>query len=140
MSPFADSFNEQTSRRSPVCTGIRSSFICGTDPWTCPDQFVDYYYKAFDSDRNSLSALYRPQSMMTWEKEPFMGEKILEKLVGLPFNKIQHRVDTKDAQPSNESGGIMVMVTGALMVGQSSTPNTASADRRTNSSTTSHKQ
>lgn len=82
---------------------------------TIADQFVEYYYKAFDSDRNSLSALYRPQSMMTWEKEPFMGEKIIEKLVGLPFQKIQHRVDTKDAQPSNDSGGIMVMVTGALM-------------------------
>jgi hypothetical protein len=37
-------------------------------------------------------------------------------LQGLPFQKIQHRVDTKDAQPSNDSGGIMVMVTGALMV------------------------
>jgi len=82
---------------------------------TIADQFVDYYYKAFDSDRSSLSALYRPQSMMTWEKEPFVGEKIIEKLVNLPFQKIQHRVDTKDAQPSNESGGIMVMVTGALM-------------------------
>lgn len=29
---------------------------------------------------------------------------------------MQHRVDTIDAQPSNESGGILVLVTGALMV------------------------
>lgn len=34
----------------------------------------------------------------------------------LPFQKVQHRVDTTDAQPSNETGGILVMVTGALMV------------------------
>ena len=34
----------------------------------------------------------------------------------LPFQKVQHRVDTTDAQPANEAGGILVMVTGALMV------------------------
>ena len=34
----------------------------------------------------------------------------------LPFQKVQHRVDTTDAQPSGDSGGIVVMVTGALMV------------------------
>lgn len=34
----------------------------------------------------------------------------------LPFQKVQHQVATLDAQPSNEAGGIMVMVTGALLV------------------------
>jgi hypothetical protein len=34
----------------------------------------------------------------------------------LSFEKVQHRVDTTDAQPSSENGGIVVMVTGALMV------------------------
>lgn len=34
----------------------------------------------------------------------------------LPFQKIQHRVDTIDAQPSSEAGGILVLVTGALLV------------------------
>jgi hypothetical protein len=65
------------------CRYVRTKTACSAEELTLapPDQFVDYYYKAFDSDRNSLSALYRPQSMMTWEKEPFMGEKILEKLV-----------------------------------------------------------
>ena len=37
----------------------------------------------------------------------------------LPFQKVQHRVDTTDAQPSGETGGIIVMVTGALLVGDS---------------------
>jgi hypothetical protein len=36
----------------------------------------------------------------------------------LPFQKVQHRVDTIDAQPSNEQGAILVLVTGALMVGR----------------------
>jgi hypothetical protein len=36
---------------------------------------------------------------------------------GLPFQKVQHRVATLDAQPSGEQGGILVLVTGALLVG-----------------------
>jgi hypothetical protein len=35
---------------------------------------------------------------------------------GLPFQKVEHRVDTLDAQPSNQNGGILVVVTGALLV------------------------
>ena len=38
------------------------------------------------------------------------------KLQGLPFKQIKHKVNTIDAQPSNEMGGILVMVTGALLV------------------------
>lgn len=34
----------------------------------------------------------------------------------LPFQKVVHKVATLDAQPSNPSGGILVMVTGALLV------------------------
>ena len=34
----------------------------------------------------------------------------------LPFQKVAHKVNTLDAQPSNEGGGILVMVTGALLV------------------------
>ena len=34
----------------------------------------------------------------------------------LPFEKVAHKVSTLDAQPSNEGGGILVMVTGVLLV------------------------
>ena len=34
----------------------------------------------------------------------------------LPFQKVQHQVSTFDAQPSNAEGGILVLVTGALLV------------------------
>ncbi len=61
-------------------------------------QFVDFYYKTFDGDRTQLVALYvrrerllgekrqltgvqRPNSMLTFEKEPFQGaQPIVEKL------------------------------------------------------------
>ncbi|KEF55350.1 nuclear transport factor 2, partial [Exophiala aquamarina CBS 119918] len=81
------------------------------------EQFVDFYYKTFDGDRTQLAALYREGSMLTFEKEPFQGTgTIVEKLSNLPFQKVQHRVDTVDSQPSNEQGAILVLVTGALMV------------------------
>jgi hypothetical protein len=47
----------------------------------------------------------------------------------LPFEKVQHRVDTTDAQPSNESGGIVVIVTGALMVSCNDLPISATQGR-----------
>jgi hypothetical protein len=34
----------------------------------------------------------------------------------LPFEKVKHQVSTLDAQPSGESGGILILVTGALLV------------------------
>lgn len=41
---------------------------------------------------------------------------------GLPFQKVEHRVTTTDVQPSNQQGGILVMVTGALMIDDQQQP------------------
>ncbi|KAM3421165.1 NTF2-related export protein [Cercospora zeina] len=80
-------------------------------------QFVEYYYKTFDTNRSALAALYRDQSMLTFESNPTQGAAaITTKLVELPFNQVEHQVATLDAQPSNENGGILVIVTGALLV------------------------
>ncbi|EFE40737.1 hypothetical protein TRV_04510 [Trichophyton verrucosum HKI 0517] len=80
-------------------------------------QFVEFYYKTFDENRGNLGSLYRDQSMLTFETTSIQGAvAILEKLTSLPFEKVAHQVATLDAQPSNENGGIMVMVTGALLV------------------------
>jgi len=35
---------------------------------------------------------------------------------GLPFGKVQHEVASLDAQPSNQEGGILVLVSGRLLV------------------------
>ncbi|KAK0513507.1 hypothetical protein JMJ35_004493 [Cladonia borealis] len=84
---------------------------------TIAQQFVQFYYNTFDSDRGLLAALYREHSMLTFESTASKGvNDIIEKLQSLPFGKIIHQVATVDAQPSNESGGIIVMVTGALLV------------------------
>lgn len=68
--------------------------------------------------------------MLTFESNAVQGTSgIVEKLVGLPFQKIKHQVATLDAQPSSEQGGILVMVTGALLVRLPMTSTSSSQDR-----------
>ncbi|KAL9137704.1 MAG: hypothetical protein Q9175_001087 [Cornicularia normoerica] len=87
-------------------------------------QFTEFYYNTFDQqDRKNLAALYRDNSMLTFETSAIQGVAgITEKLTSLPFKKVAHKVSTLDAQPSNESGGILVMVTGALLVDEEQRP------------------
>ncbi|KAJ7796879.1 hypothetical protein B0H14DRAFT_2913316 [Mycena olivaceomarginata] len=87
-------------------------------------QFVDFYYKTFDSDRNQLASLYRDGSMLTFEGAQIAGAtSITDKLVNLPFQKVLHKVTTKDAQPSSSSvASLLVSVTGLLVVDDSPNP------------------
>ncbi|KAK9894005.1 nuclear transport factor 2 [Cystobasidium minutum MCA 4210] len=87
-------------------------------------QFTEFYYSTFDSDRSSLAALYRDHSMLTFEAEQFQGASgIIEKLKNLPFQKVQHKIVTLDAQPSSPTtASLMVLVTGQLMVDDSPHP------------------
>lgn len=56
--------------------------------------------------------------MLTFESQQSAGTAaIIEKLVGLPFVTVQHRVATLDAQPaSSETASMIVLVTGQLIV------------------------
>ncbi|QUC16234.1 uncharacterized protein UV8b_00475 [Ustilaginoidea virens] len=86
-------------------------------------QFIEFYYNTFDSDRKSLSSLYRDNSMLTFETASSLGAtSIAEKLVGLPFQKVKHQVSTFNAQPSNDNGGIIILVTGQLLVDEEQRP------------------
>ncbi|XP_047332110.1 nuclear transport factor 2B [Impatiens glandulifera] len=77
--------------------------------------FVDHYYSLFDNDRRSLSSLYQPISMMTFEGQKFEGSaKISCKLNDLPFDQCKHLISTVDSQPSVFPGGIVVFVSGSL--------------------------
>lgn len=90
------------------------------------------------SELTGITICQRDQSMLTFESASVQGTSgIVQKLkvcnppwVGnakcialttrsvqdLPFEKVKHAVQTLDAQPSSGEGGIIVMVTGALMV------------------------
>ncbi|KFZ20464.1 hypothetical protein V501_00104 [Pseudogymnoascus sp. VKM F-4519 (FW-2642)] len=79
-------------------------------------QFTEFYYNQFDTDRSQLAPLYRDNSMLTFESAAVAGAgPIVEKLTSLPFAKVKHQVSTLDAQPV-EGGGIIILVTGALLV------------------------
>eukprot|EP00668_Euglena_longa_P034237 GGOE01044005.1.p1 GENE.GGOE01044005.1~~GGOE01044005.1.p1 ORF type:complete len:121 (-),score=2.95 GGOE01044005.1:167-529(-) len=76
--------------------------------------FCQHYYGMFDSNRASLVALYRDQSLMTFEGAQVQGaQKIIEKFVSLTFKEVKHEVQTIDCQPSL-TGGILVVVSGQL--------------------------
>ncbi|CEH16026.1 nuclear transport factor 2 [Ceraceosorus bombacis] len=86
-------------------------------------QFTDFYYQTFDSDRSALANLYRANSMLTFEGAQVSGaQPIVEKLSGLPFQRVQHKVETRDAQPTGDGNALVVMVTGALQVDDSPQP------------------
>ncbi|KAK4493763.1 hypothetical protein PRZ48_014948 [Zasmidium cellare] len=86
-------------------------------------QFVQFYYQTFDQNRQQLASLYREDSMLTFEQSPTQGVgAIVTKLTELPFQKVEHQVSTLDAQPSNTSGGILVVVSGALLVDEERRP------------------
>eukprot|EP01130_Rhizamoeba_saxonica_P004091 TRINITY_DN1683_c0_g2_i1.p1 TRINITY_DN1683_c0_g2~~TRINITY_DN1683_c0_g2_i1.p1 ORF type:complete len:123 (+),score=29.39 TRINITY_DN1683_c0_g2_i1:28-396(+) len=82
--------------------------------------FVNYYYGQFDAgNRAGLKALYKPSSMLTWESQQILGaDAISEKIVGLPFQSVKHRVVSIDAQPS-PGNGVLVFVSGELLIDES---------------------
>ncbi|OQD76025.1 hypothetical protein PENDEC_c005G05179 [Penicillium decumbens] len=89
---------------------------------TVAQQFVEFYYQTFDNNRSGLAPLYRDQSMLTFETSSVQGAaSITEKLISLPFQQVRHQIATFDAQPSSE-GGIIVLVTGALIVDEEQKP------------------
>ncbi|KAG0333064.1 Nuclear transport factor 2 [Podila horticola] len=78
------------------------------------EQFVDFYYKTFDSGRAGLAPVYRETSMMSFEGSQTAGAStIVAKLAGLPFGNVAHRIVTKDFQPVGTD--IIVLVTGQLL-------------------------
>ncbi|WOG85310.1 hypothetical protein DCAR_0104498 [Daucus carota subsp. sativus] len=79
--------------------------------------FVDHYYHLFDNDRPSLSSLYQPSSILSFEGQRLEGnEEICNKLNQLPLGQCQHAISTIDTQPSSFPGGIMVFVSGSLQL------------------------
>ncbi|KAF7552695.1 hypothetical protein G7046_g7332 [Stylonectria norvegica] len=86
-------------------------------------QFIEFYYNQFDTDRKALQSLYREQSMLTFESASVLGAAaIVEKLTSLPFEKVKHVVATLDAQPTMVDGGIVILVTGQLLVDEEQRP------------------
>lgn len=79
--------------------------------------FVDHYYHLFDNDRPSLSSLYQPMSMLSFESQRLEGiDNICNKLNQLPSGQCHHAISTIDTQPSSFPRGNMVFVSGSLLL------------------------
>jgi hypothetical protein len=88
------------------------------DPEAVGRAFLDYYYGLFSTNRAGLASLYQDTSLLTFEGTKFQGQQaIVNKLTTMPFHSVAVARDTVDIQPSI-SGGILIFVTGKLMVGQ----------------------
>ncbi|KAG8727438.1 Nuclear transport factor 2 [Ceratobasidium sp. 428] len=91
------------------------------DPVAITTQFTEFFYGAWQTDRSTLAALYRPTSTLTWEGETFTGaESIAEKHKSLAFQKVVFKVETKDQQLSG--GGMLILTTGQLLVDDGTNP------------------
>ncbi|POR32879.1 Nuclear transport factor 2, partial [Tolypocladium paradoxum] len=109
---------------SPTARTIRTNIVkMATNFEEIAKQFIEFYYSQFDTDRKSLASLYREQSMLTFESASVLGANaIVEKLTSLPFEKVKHQVSTLDAQPTMVEGGIVILVTGQLLVDEEQRP------------------
>ncbi|KAL0207055.1 hypothetical protein P9112_012766 [Eukaryota sp. TZLM1-RC] len=78
--------------------------------------FVEHYYKVFDSDRSQLAALYRDDSMLTFEGKQHQGAaNIIKHLTeGLSFQTVAHTIGSIDCQPST-ANGVLILVTGNIV-------------------------
>lgn len=85
--------------------------------------FVQQYYQTFDSNRSLLAMAYEGGALLTFEGEQTQGaENIVKKLVSLPFQRVQHQVVKCDCHPVMGQNGVMVFVTGNLLVDDNQNP------------------
>ena len=102
--------------------------LFATRTHTNAQAFAQHYYQQFDSDRSQLGPLYNEtHSMLNFEHSAsrpgqFKGsQSIVEKLVSLPFQRVQHQVVTIDTQPT-PNGGVLVFVCGNLLIDNETQP------------------
>ncbi|CAE7941187.1 unnamed protein product [Symbiodinium sp. KB8] len=75
-----------------------------------------------ESAMAGLHPLYSQQSMLTFEGEQFQGaDAICQKIVSLPFQKVQHQIVKCDCQPS-ANDGVVIFITGNLLVDDNANP------------------
>ncbi|KOC15942.1 nuclear transport factor 2 domain protein [Aspergillus flavus AF70] len=81
--------------------------------------FVSHYYGLFDNTntRSTLTSLYRPESNLVWEGQPYQGpENIMAALSQSGLDAVKTKVTTIDPVPTSNSG-VLVVATGALVAG-----------------------
>ncbi|ORZ00334.1 nuclear transport factor 2 [Syncephalastrum racemosum] len=87
-------------------------------------EFVHLFYQNYDTQRNLICNLYRPDSAILWNGNPIVGpQQYAEFLAQLPAT--QHDVEVFDCQPipsttrAEGTSGIVVNVAGSVKYGDS---------------------
>ncbi|CAK8685071.1 unnamed protein product [Clavelina lepadiformis] len=76
--------------------------------------FVQHYYTTMASNREGLMGLYGDESVLTLETSECRGRnQIMEKILALTYQKIQHDITSIDHQMIS-SDSVLVVVTGRL--------------------------
>ncbi|CBZ24401.1 ntf2-like [Leishmania mexicana MHOM/GT/2001/U1103] len=76
--------------------------------------FVQHYYNFFANQRDQLAGIYRPNTLLTWQKEQVQGvDAIMARFANLGFTEAAFKQDSVDCQPSM-SGGVIVIVNGEV--------------------------
>ncbi|CAH8637559.1 unnamed protein product [Schistosoma guineensis] len=79
------------------------------------ESFVMEYYDTMQRDRSSLKLFYHNQARMTYEGDVLVGQdKIGEKFLSLPANKIQVGITNVDVHPNENS--VLIFVCGQVQV------------------------
>lgn len=89
------------------------------------EQFVQYFYSTFDTNRANLRQLYTPDSMLTYEDTTLSGvDAIMEKYANLKFNTCKHEVQSLNVQPTNAASqnGVVVFCNGKFFIDDSPNP------------------
>ncbi|KAI8882754.1 NTF2-like protein [Backusella circina FSU 941] len=86
------------------------------------EQFIQFFYPNYDSQRQNLGSLYRDNSRILWNGNDFSGPQEFSQFLGrLPMS--HHEVDVYNCHPlpatMNAQGacGIMITVTGTVKYG-----------------------
>lgn len=79
------------------------------------NHFVKFYYEKFSQNRAELLALYRNESILSWENKTIQGgADILKKLQEIP-RSVKFQLTTLDSHPTvNE--GVLILVIGDLSI------------------------
>ncbi|EHL03223.1 NTF2-like protein [Glarea lozoyensis ATCC 20868] len=80
-------------------------------------QFTQAYYEFLNGDVYKLAGVYRDNSMLTFESDSFLGASSIVEHYNK--QKVEGKVvvpATQDAQPSNDQGGVIVLVTGLIEI------------------------
>eukprot|EP00922_Rhytidocystis_sp_ex-Travisia-forbesii_P035076 GHVS01052081.1.p1 GENE.GHVS01052081.1~~GHVS01052081.1.p1 ORF type:complete len:140 (+),score=22.97 GHVS01052081.1:222-641(+) len=81
-------------------------------------QFAEQYFNSFTANRGNIEAMFRAQSMLSWEGQQFQGSaNVMKKISELPT--MTYKLASLDCQPACDNG-ILIVVAGDVKIDDNS--------------------